>query len=375
MAENHAISRRGLGRRVVVCHGVIVPRDAIGNDVAGMVALLARERDVALFGEHVSMPDVARLDRAELDAFIASPANTIIYHHSIEWPLGEEILRRARAQIVIKYHNITPEHFFAAQHPVLEAECRRGREQTARLRAALPNALWLADSAFNLADAGLPHDPTAVVPPFHVVEDWQRTRPSAAVLAALSEGGDVNLLAIGRLVPNKGFHTLVDAMAYYRRHHGGRVRLNIVGVPTGGEDRYQSALRRRIAGHGLDRHVRLLGQVSDEELLALYRGSRYLLCASEHEGFCVPVVEAQSLGLPIVAKDIPAVRETAGESQLLLGGDPAELAEAVAMLEANPQYRRFLIDAGLENFERRFRRAEIERRFRIAVGMEPERHQ
>jgi glycosyltransferase involved in cell wall biosynthesis len=364
------VTRGGLGRRVVVCHGVIVPRDAIGNDVAGMVALLGRDRDVALFGEHVDMPGVPRLDRAQLDQLIASPANAIIYHHSIEWPLGEEILRRARARIVIKYHNITPEHFFAGQHPGLEAECRRGREQTARLRTALPDALWLADSAFNLADAGLAQDSTAVVPPFHVVEGWRSMHPSRAVLDALGDGGALNLLAIGRLVPNKGFHTLVDAVAYHRRHHGGRVRLNIVGVSAGGEDRYQRALRQRIAGHGLDRHVRLLGQVSDEELLALYQGSHYLLCASEHEGFCVPVIEAQSLGLPIVAKDIPAVRETAGESQLLLGGDPAELAEAVAMLEAKPQYRRFLIDAGLENFERRFRRAELERRFRIAVGIE-----
>jgi len=358
---------------VVVCHGSIVSRDAIGNDVFGMVALLARHREVYVFGEYVSVTDLPRLDRTQLDELIASPANTIIYHHSIEWPLGEEILRRARARIVIKYHNITPEHFFATRHPVLEAMCRRGREQTARLRAALPDALWLADSAFNLADAGVAHDPRAVVPPFNVVEDWQRTPPSSAVLAALNESGDVNLLAVGRLVPNKGFHTLIDAVAYYRRHHGRPVRLNVVGAPTGGEDRYRGMLMRRIAEHGLDRHVRLLGQVTDEELVALYLGSDYLLCASEHEGFCVPLIEAQSLGLPLVAKDVPAVRETAGESQLLLGGDPAELAEAVAMLEENPEYRHFVIGAGLENFEHRFRRAELERRFCIAVGIESER--
>lgn len=361
----------GLGRRVLVCHGAIVARDAIGNDVAGMVAVLAREGEVAVFGEHVGRTDLPQRDRAAVDELVASPANTIIYHHSIEWPLGEEILRKARARIVIKYHNITPEHFFAGHHRTLEAMCRRGREQTARLRAALPEAHWLADSAFNLVDAGIVPDPAAVVPPFHRIEDWQRTAPAPEVLAALKDGGGPNLLAIGRLVPNKGFHTLVDAVAYYRRYHGRRVRLNVVGAPTGGEDRYRDALIRRIGEHGLDRHVRLLGQVTDEELLALYLGSDYLVCASEHEGFCLPLIEAQALRLPIVATDVPGVRETAGDAQLLVDGGAPEIAEGVAMLAANPEHRRVLIEGGLENFERRFRRNAIERRFRDALGIAP----
>jgi glycosyltransferase involved in cell wall biosynthesis len=360
----------GLGRRVVVCHGSIVPRDAIGNDIGGMVAVLAREREVYVFGEHVLRSECPPLDRADLDAFVDDPANTILYHHSIEWPLGEDIVRRARARVVVKYHNITPERFFAGRHPVLEAMCRKGREQTARLRAARPDARWLADSAFNLAEAGLPPDPDAVVPPFHVVEALRRTQPSASVVTALHERPGVKLLAVGRVVPNKGLHTLVDAVAYYRRNHDPHVRLHVVGAFVGGDDRYRDALLARIADLGLDRHVRLLGQVSDEELVALYRGSDYLVSASEHEGFCVPVIEAQALGLPLVALDVPGVRETAGSSQLLVGEDPAELAEAIAMLEAKPAYRQLLVEAGLANFERRFGRVELERRFRVAVGIE-----
>jgi len=357
-----------LGRRVVVCHGSIVPHDAIGNDVAGMVATLSGDRDVAVFGDHVLRTDVPRLDRTQLDALVASPDNTIVYHHSIEWPFGEELLRRARASIVVKYHNITPPELVAA-HPALAAQCRRGREQTARLRAALPSARWLADSAFNLADAGLPSDPGSVVPPFHVVEAWSRTTPSIAVERALADREDVRLLAVGRLVASKGLHTLVDAVAWYRRHHGPRVRLLVVGAPVGGRDPYEGALRERIAALGLERHVRLLGQVADDELLALYRGSRYLVCATEHEGFCVPLIEAQALGVPMVAKDVPGVRETAGNAQLLVGGDPAELAEAIAMLETTPSYRDALVAAGRDNFARRFRHDVIVRRFRAAIGL------
>jgi glycosyltransferase involved in cell wall biosynthesis len=365
--ERVAISAGVSGRRVVVCHGSIVPRDAIGNDVAGMVTTLASHGDVAVFGEHVHRTDLPRLDRAQLDALIASPENTIVYHHSIAWPLGEEIHGRARAQIIVKDHNITPPELVAA-HAALAAECRGGREQTARLRAAHPAARWLADSAFNLADAGLPPDPGAVVPPFHVVESWAATTPAPAVVQALAERDDVRLLAVGRHVASKRLETLVDVVADYRRHHGPRIRLNVVGTPLGDDDPYHRALRERVAALGLDRHVRFLGQVADDELLALYRGSHYLVCASAHEGFCVPIVEAQALGLPVVAVDVPAVRETAGDAQLLLGSDPAELAEAVAMLEATPSHRDALIAAGRANFERRFGRAAIERRFRAAVG-------
>ena len=357
-----------LGRRVVVCHGSIVPHDAIGNDVAGMVATLARDRDVAVFGDHVLRTDAPRLDRAQLDALVASPENTIVYHHSIEWAFGEELLSCARASIVVKYHNITPPELVAA-HPALADHCRRGREQTARLRTALPGARWLADSAFNLADAGLPPDPDAVVPPFHVIEAWTRTAPSATVAAAVAGRGDVILLAVGRLVASKGIQALVDAVAWYRRHHGPRVRLLVVGASAGGADPYERALRERIAALGLDRHVRLLGQVGDDELLALYRASRYLVCASAHEGFCVPLIEAQALGVPIVARDVPGVRETAGDAQLLVGSDPAELGEAIARLETSPADRDALVAAGRANFERRFRHDAIARRFRAAVGL------
>ena len=65
---------------------------------------------------------------------------------------------------------------------------------------------------------------------------------------------------------------------------------------------------------------------------------------------------------------VPGVRETAGDAQLLLGGDPAELAEAITLLEATPSYRAAFVAAGGRNFERRFRHDAIARRFRAALA-------
>lgn len=80
----------------------------------------------------------------------------------------------------------------------------------------------------------------------------------------------------------------------------------------------------------MEDHVIFAGQVSDETLCTWYRIADGLLCLSEHEGFCVPLVEAMIFGLPIFAKPAAAVPETLGEAGVLLpGATPRSVAEAV----------------------------------------------
>jgi len=335
---------------VVLCHGSIVPYDAIGNDIAQTVALLQRQGVACyVYGECVTIPGLPRLEPSGLEALIASPKNVIIYHHSIGWPAGEGILRRAAARIVIVYHNVTPPHFFELEDLELTAACGAGRAQTERLKARFRDALWITDSAFNLRDAGLDKLPrSAVVPPFHLVERWRDVRPTEDIVQRLVESEDVNLLAVGRLVRSKGVHELLHVVADYRRHHGRRVRLWVVGGGPSPDGQYVHALHRLIDRLNIGGHVHLVGQVPDEDLLAYYLGSDYLLCMSDHEGFCVPLVEAQYLRLPVIAKDIPAVRETLGDGQLLLGGDPIEFAEAIVTLQRHEDYRSCLVDKGAD---------------------------
>src|SRR5437762_1270494 len=91
---------------VVICHQSIVPQDAVGNDISGMYQLLATRFRTAVYGDFVRLPGVEHLDAPALSTLLAGEGNLVVYHHSIYWPAGEEILRRARARVVVRYHNI-----------------------------------------------------------------------------------------------------------------------------------------------------------------------------------------------------------------------------------------------------------------------------
>jgi glycosyltransferase involved in cell wall biosynthesis len=98
--------------------------------------------------------------------------------------------------------------------------------------------------------------------------------------------------------------------------------------------------------------VKLRDAVSFGELLAYYRSSDVLVCLSEHEGFCIPIVEAMHLRLPVVAYAAAAVPGTmAGAGVLLDDKDPLVVACAVDRVLSDAGLRAELIDAGRSRAE------------------------
>ncbi len=172
--------------------------------------------------------------------------------------------------------------------------------------------------------------------------------PDADIVAdrrAQRSGGGADWLFVGRVTPSKAQHDLVKALACYRRFYDPKARLHLVGAGMG--DDYPRALRRFAAGLGLGAAVHLTGPVSDAALAAYFATADVFVCASEHEGFCVPVVEAMSLGVPVVALSATAVSETAAGAALLLDDkSPMELATAVHRVLSDGALRRALVAAG-----------------------------
>jgi glycosyltransferase involved in cell wall biosynthesis len=122
-------------------------------------------------------------------------------------------------------------------------------------------------------------------------------------------------------------------------------RLCLVGGVAA--DRYQRALESYVADLGLGDHVELAGSVSPEVLAAYFEAADVFVCLSDHEGFCVPLVEAMQHQLPIVAFESSAVPETLGDAGLLLPGkSPTLVATAVQRLLADAPLRTSLVEAG-----------------------------
>jgi len=310
--------------------------DAIGNEALTIKAHLRRagyESDI--FAEKVH-PRMAHLARPLWEyPRVSAPETVCLFHFSIGSAAGR-LIYHAPDRLVSIYHNITPAHWFLGFHPHLAGLCYHGRRE---LEAFAPRTeLALGDSEFNrreLEEAG--YRRTAVLP---IVQDLDAySRPPSPVVRKLYDDGRTNLLFVGRIIPNKRIDDLVRVFAVYQRYVDPRSRLLLVGDHRGHE-RYHDRLQEMVRALRLDEVV-FTGHVDDDDLVAYYSVSDLFLCLSEHEGYCVPLVEAMLFGLPVVAYDAGAVRETLrGGGVLLKEKRPEVVAELVGRILRDEGLRR-----------------------------------
>lgn len=272
----------------------------------------------------------------------------IIYHGSTHSRMASWVKRVARSgqPIVLDYHNITPSGYYDRWDPGVANRSRLGRRQMQMLAPLV--GLGIADSAFNqteLDEWGYPD--TQVCP---LLVDWSRYDADSVAAASKSAtsksaGDGRRWLFVGRVAPNKCQHDLIAAFAVYRRLFDPDARLGLVGWTT--SPRYQRALERLAVDLDVEDSVDIRLDVSFAELLALYRQADVFVCLSEHEGFCVPVVEAMALELPVVAFQAAAVGETVGRGGLLLEDkDPLQVALAANSVLSDDAFRTSLIERG-----------------------------
>jgi glycosyltransferase involved in cell wall biosynthesis len=317
--------------------------DAVGNDVLHM-AFLFRDRgyEVGLFADHVGSLTVACQPICKAKAFLGSdPSATIVYHHSIDCEPGVKLIREGRWRRVVRYHNVTPAHFFTGLNQACADDCRKGREQIGVLAQANCEA-YLSDSQFNqqeLLEQGVPEQRCAVVPPFHLIDRLREVEADTNVLDACSDSC-TNLLFVGRLAPNKGHAALIDAFAVYHRYYDRNSRLLLVGKEDSRLGDYAHSLRERVRQRGVKGSVVFVPAPSDSVLKAYYASADVFVIASEHEGFCVPLIEAMALGLPVTGFRSTAIGDTVGNAGVLWDErSDWMLAESIATLQReSPAY-------------------------------------
>lgn len=322
--------------------------DAIGNEALAIQAQLRAAGFASdIFAESW---DVRMVDRCRpLFEYreVSSPETVCLYHFSIGSAAGRMIYH-APDRLVSIYHNITPPEFFLGFHGHLAGLCYHGRRELAMF--AERSALGLGDSEFNrreLEAAGYPR--TAVLP---IVLDFESYRqPASPVVRRLYADGRTNLLFVGRIIPNKRVDDLIRSFAVYQRHINRHSRLLLVGDYRGHE-RYHRRLLELIEGLRVS-NVVLAGHVPHDDLLAYYQVADVFVCLSEHEGYCVPLIEAMDAGVPVIAYDAGAVRETLDGGGLLLTEKPPELvAELVHALMTDAALRGRALEAQRRTVER-----------------------
>ncbi len=310
--------------------------DAIGHEVLGIQRVLQGAGYCSEIFVETADRRLEQLttDYRDMVGGIA-PDDVLIHHFSI----GSRASRTAYAlpgHMALVYHNITPPEYFLGVHKDLVKLCFRGRRE---LTAYISRCeLALGDSEYNrqeLQDLGFSE--TGVLP---VVPDFTHldVDPNTMMSEPLDDGW-TNIIFVGRVIPNKKFEDLIRAFHVYRTKYNPRSRLLFVGSYSGFE-RYLAMLHGLVARLGTP-DVHFLGHVSNEELTALYDVADLFLCASEHEGFCVPLIESFYKRVPVLAYAATAVPATMdGGGVLYETKDPFEIARLMAAI---------LDDANLED--------------------------
>lgn len=260
---------------------------------------------------------------------VARPDDVALLHYSIASESIDHVLARAERS-AIGYHNITPAELLWEWAPGLARVCAVGRRRLAELAQRVTASS--ADSDYNageLRELGFPNP---------AVVGILRPPLPPPISAARHRSDRLEVLFVGRGVPNKAIHHLAMTM-HALKDVGVRAHLTHIGS-WGGMAPYERYCRDLI--HELDLHheITLLGSVSDARMASAYANADVFLCLSDHEGFCVPIVEAMHYGLPIVAFASSAVPWTAGDAALLLDEkSPSLVSEAIQEVRENTALR------------------------------------
>lgn len=321
------------------------PGDAITNAALDLRASLRRVSaaselfaafvDPALEGEAHTLGEFPRL---------AGRADLLVLHVSIGEPLLAAFLAERTEPLAVIYHNMSPAASFEPWAPAFATLLSEGRREmgdlVGRTRVAVGVSRYNADEL-----SAIGFDPVVVVPLAVDPAELLATEPDPGMTAHLAGLRGPVVLSVGQLLPHKRVDWLVTAYHLLVTHLIPEASLVIVGA-----DRlagYGTAIQGLVSRLSLNQ-VHVTGPVSQEALVACFRRATVFFSASEHEGFCVPLLEAMAFDLPVVARSFAAIPETLGGAGLCLGAEDglAVAAEALRAAIEDQELREALVAAG-----------------------------
>jgi L-malate glycosyltransferase len=300
--------------------------DAIGDSARRMRDLLrGMGHESEIFA--LTIDDDLRHEIRPFSDSAAKAGDVTLFHYALPSPMSSAFARLPHGR-VLQYHNVTPARFFAPYAPSLFRLAAIARAEIAGLARA--SDLALGDSEYNRQELeGLGFANTGVLP---IAVNTRRLTdaPPHPVLDDILDDGLVNFLFVGRIAPNKKIEDHIRLAEQYKRYVDAYYRFIFVGrydvVPQ-----YYAAIRALLSEYKMleDRFI-FTGAVPDVELAAYYRASSVYVSLSEHEGFCVPLVEAMAMDVPVLAYGAAAVPDTLGGAGLQFA--PKDLEYAAELL-------------------------------------------
>lgn len=328
--------------RLIQFHPSVAARDAIGNEIAAIHEAAARTgidaRVHAIDPGSIDGISVRALKRLDIGT-----SDTLLIHYSLGHPAFADLVTAGCRRLML-YHDVTPPHLLTGSPKALVEAAVDGLDQAGAVaRQTHRVAAHSHSSAASLRVCG---GPDADVIPYLLREKLLRAAPDAGILAQSKLSCSI-LLVAGRVMPHKRIEDVLLVYDYLRRISPNAWRLAVVGC-TDQAPGYVERLTVLCRKMGLPR-VLFTGAVPQAEMNAWFGISRAFLTTSEHEGFCVPVVEAMHHRLPVFALAAAAVPETMrGAGVAFDTADWPSIAEAIDAVDRDAQLRARIIEGQAE---------------------------
>lgn len=272
----------------------------------------------------------------------------VILHYSLGSPLNDLYSKLTKAKRALIYHNLTPPKWFKGTNPRIVRDIEAGVKELPELLKITDRII--SDSKYNAKEIEalgfessvleLPVDP----------QRWQM-ESNSGIVSQLQNDPSIHLIHVGRLAPNKCVEDIIKTFYFLHEKVTKDCKLWLVGIDIDTEV-YSYSLKRLVNFLGLEDKVKFVGCFADSELKALYENATVYLCMSEHEGFCLPVVEAMRFGLPVLSYASSALPDTVGGGGILFSEkNHLELALLINEIATNPSLKEKLIASGKKRVE------------------------
>lgn len=296
--------------------------------------------EAELFAPVAHIAPAARGECRPLETYAGRPGDVVLHHYSIASPAVDAFLRSPARRILV-YHNITPANYFAGFDDALAARLADARARLSSIVREV-DANW-AVSEFNAAELREAGAPRVAVFPL-VFDPAPLDAPEDPDVRIRFKTRLTTFITVGRIAPNKRVETLIEAFYWYHHTLNPYSRLVIVGSERSCPKYH--AMLRMLAGDFDLPNVCFEGFASPRGLPTYYRCADAFVSTSDHEGYCLPLLEAMHCGIPVIAHAIGGMPEAmSGAGVLYRDLKPAELAVVMARVTGDPQVRAQVLES------------------------------
>lgn len=338
-------------KKIYQLSSCIAHPDAVSSHVLAIDDLLTSQgASTKIFASYCD-PKVRRNNLFHIEKFLAhqKESNSIIIKHYSVYDKSAEYFLGAKGKKVFIYHNITPHKFFVGYNDEIAKLCKIGRGMLPQFNSC-DLAITLSEySRQELLDNGFHPKKVKVLPYLLDFENTFRLHRSLRSYNFIPEA-KTHLLFVGKMAPHKKVEDVIKPFYLYQKYYQSDSHLHLVGIL--GNDLYESELKALVSKLDLNNKVTFHGRTSRENLSALFQRANLFITMSEHEGFCVPLIEAMYHRLPIIAHASGAISDTLGESGIQVDEkDPGFIAEAIHAIASDPKIAIQIVNAQIKQLQ------------------------